>query len=89
MSQADNGKTAYAIPLSGIAIDGKLDDWPEQMAIYPIDWISAIYKPTPPEGPDDLTASFRVGYDLEASLAIWPLWFRTRTWSFIKKHRAT
>ncbi len=23
-----NGKTAYAIPISGISIDGKLDDWP-------------------------------------------------------------
>ena len=62
------GKTAYAIPLSAITIDGKLDDWPQQMAIYPIDWISSFYKPTPPEGPDDLTASFRVGYDLEANL---------------------
>ena len=62
------GETAYAIPLSAITIDGKLDDWPQQMAIYPIDWISSLYKPTPPEGPDDLTASFRVGYDLEANL---------------------
>ena len=68
MSQAHNGKTAYAIPLSGITIDGKLDDWPHQMAIYPIDWISPFYKLTPTEGPEDLTASFRVGYDLEASL---------------------
>ena len=27
ISQAHNGKTAYAIPLVGITIDGKLDDW--------------------------------------------------------------
>ena len=33
---AHNGKTAYAIPLSGIIIDGKLDDWPEGMGVYPI-----------------------------------------------------
>ena len=31
-------RTAYAIPLDGITIDGRLDDWPEQMAVYPIGW---------------------------------------------------
>ena len=57
-----------AIPLSGITIDGKLDDWPQEMATYPIEWISSFYKPTPPDGPADLSAGFRVGYDLDANL---------------------
>ena len=66
---AHNGKTAYAIPLEGITIDGKLDDWPEEMATYPVDWISPVYwKSTSPDGPEDLTASFRVAYDLKANL---------------------
>jgi hypothetical protein len=69
ISQAHNGKTAYAIPLSGITIDGKLDDWPREMAIYPIAWVSPLfYKSTPPSGPEDLTASFRVGYDRGVNL---------------------
>ena len=55
--------TAYAIPITGITIDGRLDDWPERMAVYPITWVSPYYKSDPPEGPVDLTASFRVGYD--------------------------
>ena len=34
------------------------------MAVYPIAWVSpSYYKAEPPEGPHDLTASFRVGYD--------------------------
>ena len=56
--------TAYAIPLRDITLDGKLDDWPARMAVYPIDWVSpAYYKGEPPTGPEDISASFRVGYD--------------------------
>ena len=52
---AHNGdQTAYAIPLSGITIDGRLDDWPDEMAIYPIEWIHpTAYQPSPPRGPHD------------------------------------
>ena len=60
--------TAYAIPLDGITIDGRLDDWPEAMAAYPIDRVSEYYKPEPPEGPEDLTANFHAGYDAAESL---------------------
>ena len=60
--------TAYAIPLDDITIDGRLDDWPEEMAAYPIDRVSEYYKPEPPEGPEDLTANFHVGYDAAESL---------------------
>ncbi|MEW6755987.1 MAG: FG-GAP-like repeat-containing protein, partial [Candidatus Latescibacterota bacterium] len=61
-----DGATAYAVPLTGITVDGQLDDWPAGMAVYPIAWVSPVYKPTPPDGPQDLTASFRVGYDAAA-----------------------
>ena len=61
-------RTAHAIPLDGITIDGRLDDWPEAMAAYPIDQVSEYYKPEPPEGPEDLTANFHVGYDAAESL---------------------
>ena len=65
----NDARTAYAIPLDGITIDGRLDDWPARMAVYPIAWVSPrFYKPEPPEGPADLTASFRVGYDAGANL---------------------
>ena len=65
----NDARTAYAIPLDGITIDGRLDDWPARMAVYPIAWVSPrFYKPEPPEGPADLTASFRVGYDEDANL---------------------
>jgi hypothetical protein len=68
--QAHNEKTAYAIPLEDIIIDGKLDDWPEEMAVYPIEWVlrTRPFNPTPPDGPEDLTASFRAGYDQKANL---------------------
>lgn len=49
-AEAHNGKTAYAIPISDITIDGKLDDWPQEMATYPIEWVSSFYKSTPPDG---------------------------------------
>ena len=66
---AHHGKTAIAIPLANITIDGKLDDWPEKMAVYPIEWVHpTAYKSAPPDGPEDLTASFRVGYNLEKNL---------------------
>ena len=61
-------RTAHAIPLDGITIDGRLDDWPGAMAAYPIDRVSEYYKPDPPEGPEDLTANFHVGYDAAESL---------------------
>lgn len=64
----DEKKTAYAIPLKGITIDGKLDDWPGEMAVYPVAWVSSYYKKTPPEGPEDLLASFSVGYNSEKNV---------------------
>ena len=71
VAQNDDGspdETAYAIPLKGITIDGLLDDWPEEMAAYPVAWVSPYYKPDPPEGPEDLTANFHVGHDVAEDL---------------------
>lgn len=63
-TQAQNRGTAYAIPISGISIDGNLEDWPGEMITFPIDNVSPIFhKRTPPEGPEDFTANFRVGYN--------------------------
>ena len=33
---AHNGAVAIAVPVSGIAIDGDLSDWPEDLRRYPI-----------------------------------------------------
>ncbi len=69
LCQAHNGKTAYAIPVSGITIDGNLNDWPGYIELYPIDWVDLIYyNPRPPAGPDDFSATFRAGYNLKDNL---------------------
>lgn len=72
-ARASDAATAYAIPLTGIQIDGDLRDWPEGMIQYPILKNTNAYGPTDLDGTDlrtsaDLSASFRVGYDREASL---------------------
>ena len=38
--RAHNGQTAYAIPISGITIDGNLEEWPEDLKKYPIEWVN-------------------------------------------------
>lgn len=60
-------ETAYAIPLTGIQIDGNLDDWPEDMIRYPILKNWQVYGPTDIDDADltasaDLTPSFMVGF---------------------------
>jgi signal transduction histidine kinase/ligand-binding sensor domain-containing protein/CheY-like chemotaxis protein len=55
-----NGVVALAAPLTAITIDGDLSDWPDSLRRYPI----ARYDfGDPPTAPDDLTATFRVGWD--------------------------
>ena len=68
-SAAHNGEnTAFAIPLQEIAIDGRLHDWPADIEVYPVEWVSPFfYRETPPDGPEDFTGSFRVAYDRETS----------------------
>lgn len=56
---------ASAWPLSGITIDGRLDDWPPAMPRYPIqnvlsrinDYRSSV------DGPEDVEAEFQAGYN--------------------------
>ena len=63
------GRTAFAIPLSGITIDGKLDDWPDDMVAYLPRLNTNVYGSTDLSGTDldastDFSPSFRVGYNL-------------------------
>lgn len=63
------GNTAYALPVSGIAVDGDLSDWPQDGVEIPVATTGAIYGGHPDLlGQDlttspDLSATFRVGYD--------------------------
>jgi hypothetical protein len=62
---------AIARPVSGITIDGNLDDWPASLQAYRIANLltdrKASYRDTI-EGPRDVDAEFRAGYDTEAGL---------------------
>ena len=69
-AEASERKTALAAPLSGITIDGRLDDWPGGLPVYKIREIAATYGPTDVDGTDldnstDLSPEFRVGYSLK------------------------
>lgn len=57
--------TAQAAPLTGITIDGRLDDWPAWMVAYSIEEVSTGGPPfgDPPEDPADFTGRFHTGYD--------------------------
>ncbi len=68
-----HAETAYAIPLTGITIDGKLGDWPKDMINYPIVNNGRFYGPTDIDDADlvtspDLSPKFMVGYDPERNL---------------------
>ncbi|MFC1651364.1 sugar-binding protein [Candidatus Latescibacterota bacterium] len=73
-SHAQNGgATAYAVPLTGIQIDGNLTDWPEEMMWYPILNHGQVYGPTDIDDADltdspDLTAKFMVGFSPDENL---------------------
>jgi RNA polymerase sigma factor (sigma-70 family) len=62
---------AVARPMSGITIDGRLDDWPEGLPRYPIrnllTRMPGSYRDTI-AGPLDNDADFMVGYDTTAGL---------------------
>ena len=55
-----NGRVALARPVSGIAVDGDLSDWPADARPYPL---RLTEYGLPPTGPEDLTAHFLLGYD--------------------------
>ena len=64
---------ALALPISGITVDGDLSDWPPEMPSLPIRNEFGAYGPTDTEATNldtsqDLSPSFRVGYDPEEQL---------------------
>lgn len=59
---AHNGTIGHARPISGIEIDGALDDWPDDVEPIALE----LYSGRERDGARDFSASFRVGYDGEA-----------------------
>ena len=64
---------ALALPVSGITVDGDLSDWPRRMPSLPIRNEFGVYGPTDTElvdldSSEDLSPSFRVGYDPDEQL---------------------
>ncbi|MEL7004843.1 MAG: sugar-binding protein [Bacteroidota bacterium] len=51
----------YAYPITGLTIDGDLNDWPEQSLSYPIK--NKLWG-VDPSSTEDLSASFQAGYSL-------------------------
>ncbi len=63
--------SAVAYPLSGITIDGRLDDWPKDLRLYPIRnqlVKNTSYIAEERDTSQDSDAYFMVGYDREAEL---------------------
>ncbi|MEW6754863.1 MAG: YIP1 family protein [Candidatus Latescibacterota bacterium] len=61
---AGSGFVAYAAPVAGIAVDGSLNDWPADAAVWALD---AVFKGSPGHDPEDpapadLAAHFRVAW---------------------------
>jgi CubicO group peptidase (beta-lactamase class C family) len=61
MVYGHSGTVVSAYLTEGIVPDGDLTDWPTDLPVYPI--VHADYGDKP-EGPEDLSAHFRIGYDL-------------------------
>ncbi|WP_435006074.1 sigma-70 family RNA polymerase sigma factor [Tundrisphaera lichenicola] len=62
--------SAFAVPLVGIKLDGRLDDWPKDLERYPIRQRLANhpdYDPMPVGDIDDPQADFMAGYDPKTS----------------------
>jgi RNA polymerase sigma factor (sigma-70 family) len=63
---------AIALPMSGITIDGRLDDWPQGLTRYLIrQHLTSMpdsYRTELPDDRPDFEADFRVGYDPKAGL---------------------
>ena len=59
-----NGAIAYAYPIQGIVLDGELDDWPEELTRYPIEFREVGVDA---EDMEDLWANYRIGYNQQTS----------------------
>ncbi|MBT3343536.1 MAG: hypothetical protein HN404_11110 [Gemmatimonadetes bacterium] len=62
LTYAHNGAVAIAVPVAGIVIDGDLSDWPQDLTRYPI---ALVGTGSNAHDPQDLQASFRIGYSAE------------------------
>ena len=63
-ARAHNGAVAVAYPVTGITVDGDLSDWPADLPLHAVELTEYGDLPT---GPQDLTATFRVGYEPAAN----------------------
>ena len=62
---AHNGRVGIAMPIDGIAIDGDLSDWPEDVKSYPIVLTS---RGESPRETTDFRGGFKVAYDASKGL---------------------
>ena len=62
-ASANSGNVTVALPVSGISIDGDISDWPNSI---PHHEIRRNHYGDAPNSDGDLSAFFKVGYDLEA-----------------------
>jgi RNA polymerase sigma factor (sigma-70 family) len=70
---ASRSPSAYAVPLAGITIDGRLDDWPAQLERYPISrqlLLHKDYESEPVRKNNESDAYFMVGFS-EANEAVY------------------
>ena len=65
VSAHQEGYTAYAVPLKDITIDGRLDDWPENMDRYPLLNSGEDFRNG---ARGNNTAEFMIGYDVQSNL---------------------
>ena len=65
----DIDKQAFAFPMEPIQVDGRLDDWPKETITYEVDWVDPnTYRIRFPDGPDDFSGNFMVGYNKDQSI---------------------
>ena len=62
VSDAHNGAVAIAVPVEGIAVDGDLSDWPEDMSRYSI---ALSEHGDRPQDEEDFQGAFRIGYNAQ------------------------
>jgi RNA polymerase sigma factor (sigma-70 family) len=91
-TQPSRSPSAVAVPLDGITLDGRLDDWPEDLPRYAIRTQfldSPKYNSRTPAKPDDPDAYFMVGYDRTKDLIYLAVVVRDRDVEVHKLDQAT
>ncbi|MEM9304412.1 MAG: serine hydrolase, partial [Pseudomonadota bacterium] len=62
IAHADNGRIGYAGAMAPITVDGQLSEWPAALQHHPIE---VRYFGNEPENEQDLSASFRIGFNAD------------------------